>query len=468
MSPPVKEESRRAGSGVLFGRDAWLPIAALAGLLLVNIPVLGLDGWAFRTGPVHASGLFASVVSAANDRWDLGLLRSIAMLAGLPVVALAAVVLARGRLRSWLAIACAAVVVSALLLPGVVLQAGLRQSTAPWFYSNDSTYQIEIAGKLVRHGSTPYGHDYRSSGLERFYSLDGTSSPRIANSQVALKHFAYFPGTPLVAAAWGVLPRPLSDFRFFVVLCSLALLPAALLFPGRLGPRLALGSVLAANPLLVHGAWFGTADVPSLLLVVLAFALALRSRLIAAAALLAGAVLLKQFALVALPFFAVMLVLRADRRRLLAAAISFAAVLLAGFVPFLIAGPGAVWADTVSYGAGTYRIIGYGLAALLLRAHVLASRTGYYPFAPLALVFWLPATVWLLRLQRRSRSLWVGAAGYTLSVFLLLFLARVFQTSYLVWPLTGGLLALLLAGAEDAPPAGRVPAREAITEPAQR
>jgi hypothetical protein len=34
-------------------------------------------------------------------------------------------------------------------------------------------------------------------------------------------------------------------------------------------------------------------------------------------------------------------------------------------------------------------------------------------------------------------------------MYLLLFLARVFQTSYLVWPLAGVALALLLAGAEE-------------------
>jgi len=228
--------------------------------------VLGLDGWVFRTGHVHAAGMFASLVSAAHGRWDLGLMRSIAMLAGVLVAGLAAVLLAAGRLRLRWAVACAAVVLCALLLPGVALQAGLRQSTAPWFYTNDSTYQIEIAGKLLQHGSNLYGHDYASSGLERFYSLDGSVKPGVEKQQVALHHFAYFPGAAIVAAAWGALPKPLSDFRFLVVLCALAMFPAVLLFPGRLGPRLALGVLLAANPLIVHAAWFGTADALSLLL----------------------------------------------------------------------------------------------------------------------------------------------------------------------------------------------------------
>ena len=36
--------------------------------------------------------------------------------------------------------------------------------------------------------------------------------------------------------------------------------------------------------------------------------------------------------------------------------------------PFLIADPGAFYDDTVKFGAGTYKIVGYGLSAMLIRA----------------------------------------------------------------------------------------------------
>jgi hypothetical protein len=426
-----------------------LLLGTLGALVVVNVPVLGSNAWSFRPGPIHASGVLAPFVRAAHERFDLGILRSAAVLAGILVVALAAHLLAERPLRLPLAAASVAVAALLLLLPGVVLQAGLRDSTKPWFFTNDSTYQIEIAGQLVRDGSNPYGHDYGTSGLERFYSLDGTVRPATGERQVALRHFAYFPGTALAAAAWGALPKPFSDYRFLVLVCTLALLPAAFLFPGPIGTRLALGAVLAVNPLAVHAVWFGTADAPSLLALVLAFGLAARSRLTAAAGCLAAAVLLKQFALVAVPFFLVMFCLRVDRRRLVRPSGAFLSVLLAGFLPFFVADPDALWSDTVRYGAGTYRIIGYGLAALLLRAHALSSRTGYYPFVPLLLGIWLPVTAWLCWLQWRLRTLWVGAIGFAVSIFVLLFLARVFQTSYLVWPLTAGVLAALLAGDDD-------------------
>ena len=148
------------------------------------------------------------------------------------------------------------------------------------------------------------------------------------------------------------------------------------------------------------------------MLLVLAFALVTRSRLGWAAASLAGAVLLKQFALVALPFLALMAVKSgADRAQLKRAGLVFAGVLLAAVLPFLIADPGAFYDDTVKYGAGTYRIVGYGLSAILVRLGVIDDRDGSYPFALIALLTWVPLTVWLLMAQRRATELWVGAAG---------------------------------------------------------
>lgn len=429
----------------LTGVEIWALLATLGVLVIVTMPDLGAGGWPFAPPSVHPRGLLGPLVRAANREWDLGILRSTAVFAAL-CVALAAA--ASWRWRSWprwIGVGLAGLVCAMLLVPAVLLQVGLRDATSPEYFTNDSTYQIEIAGDLVLHGHNPYGHDYDGSGLERFYPA--AHDQPAGFPQVALHHFAYFPGTALTAAAWRALPRPVDDYRIFVLLATLALLPAALLFPGALHVRLAAGAALAANPLMVHGAWFGTADAPALLALVLAFALLTRGHLTWAAASLGAALALKQFALVAVPFFAVMLLtLGAPRRAFYRAGTAFAGVFLASVFPFLVADPGALWDDTVAYGAGTYRIIGYGLSALLLNAGVIHDRFGDYPFVPLAVALWLPLTAWLLWSQRRAATLWSGAAGFSISMFALLFVSRVFQSSYLVWPLTGIALAFLLAG----------------------
>jgi heme/copper-type cytochrome/quinol oxidase subunit 4 len=333
-----------------------------------------------------------------------------------------------------------------LMLPSTLLQLGLRQSTEPWFFTNDSTYQIELAGALIRDGENPYGHDYRGSGLERFYTRDGSVSPRVLKHEVALDHYAYFPGTAVTSTLWGLLPRPLDDYRLFVLLCTLAGLGAALAFRGPLAWRLALGALLVCNPIAIRSAWFGQNDAPSLLLTVLAFALVTRRRFGWAAASLAAAVLLKQFALVAAPFLGLMLVhARASRPELKRAAIAFGGVLAVCVLPFLLWDPVAFYDDTVKYGAGTYRIVGYGLSAILVRIGIVDDRDGAYPFALLALLTWLPLTAWLLLVQRRSAALWTGAVGFALSILWLMFIGRTFNNYYLVWPLTGAAIAALLA-----------------------
>jgi hypothetical protein len=150
------------------------------------------------------------------------------------------------------------------------------------------------------------------------------------------------------------------------------------------------------------------------------------------------------------PFFVVMLLQQRMRRdAFVQAALVFGAVLVAGFLPFLLTDAGALWDDTVRYGAGTYRILGYGLSAILLNLDVIDDRYGAYPFALLAVIVWLPITVYLLVQQRRSDELWEGAAAFAVSIFVLLFIARVFQTSYLAWPLTGIALAAALAASSS-------------------
>jgi uncharacterized membrane protein len=146
------------------------------------------------------------------------------------------------------------------------------------------------------------------------------------------------------------------------------------------------------------------------------------------------------------PFAALMLVQAgASRAELKRAGAAFGGVLAAGVLPFLVWDPVAFYEDTVSYGAGTYRIVGYGLSAILVRLGILDDREGAYPFALLALLTWLPLTVWLLFAQRRAKELWLGAAGFTISILWLLFIGRTFNNYYLVWPLTGAAAAALTA-----------------------
>ena len=424
-------------------REGLILSAVLLALVAITLPELGSDPWHFRPPSVDPQGPLAPLVRAAGEEWDLGIARASAFLAALLCGGFATVLLTRSRpaVPAWTGVALVLAVGVLLAAPSTLLQLGLRDATAPWFFTNDSTYQVELGGDLVLDGDNPYGHDYTHSGLERFYTRDGSASEQVREDEVALRHFAYFPGAVLSAAVWRLLPEPFDDYRLLVLLATLALLPAALLFRGPLGWRLALAAVLVCNPIAIRSAWFGQNDAPSLLLLVLAFALVTRRRFAWAAAALAGAILLKQFAVVAVPFIALM-VPRDEWKR---TGLTFAGVLAVGALPFLIADPGAFWDDTVKYGAGTYRIVGYGLSAILVRLGIIDDRDGAYPFALIALLTWVPLTVWLLHAQRRARELWIGAAAFALSILWLMFIGRTFNNYYLVWPMTGAVVAALMA-----------------------
>ncbi|MEA2402260.1 MAG: hypothetical protein QOK00_2663 [Thermoleophilaceae bacterium] len=426
---------------------AWALIGVLFALVAITLPELGSDPWHFRPGTVDPQGPLAPLVRAAGEHWDLGIPRACCFLAGLLCGAAATLLIARPRAWSGrLAVALILAVGLLLTAPATLLQLGLRDSTAPWFFTNDSTYQIEQGGDLLLHLDNPYGHDYRESGLERFYTRDGSVSQRVRDREVALEHFAYFPGTIVVAAAWRLLPSPLDDYRLLILVCNLLMLAAALAFRGPLSVRLALGALLVCSPIAVRSAWFGQNDAPSLLLLVLAFALVSRRRFGWAAATLAGAILLKQFALVGAPFLAVMMwKLGADRDELKRAGFVFAGVLAVVILPFLIADPVAFYEDTIKYGAGTYRIVGYGLSAMLVRTGIVADRDAAYPFALIALLTWVPLTAWLLLAQRRAAEVWIGAAGLAISILWLMFIGRTFNNYYLVWPMTAAVIAALLA-----------------------
>ena len=390
--------------------------------------------------------MLGSFVALAQGHWNPGLLKFAAVAAGLVLVV--AVAYARERWTARRALVVTFLVTGLLVAPGVLLQAGLRDSTEQWFYTNDSTYQIEVAGDLVLDGQTPYGHDYRGTGVERFYSRDGSPQP----GHKALDHFAYFPGTAVTSAGWRLLPAPFDDYRFLVLLATLGLIPAALSFAGPLTVRLAVGAALAANPLVVQAAWFGTADAPSLFFLVLAFGLASRSRFVCAAACLAAAVLLKQFALVAIPFFAAMLitsrggrqsfgraagVLRRSRRRRAHCRFSSRPRVRSGRTRSAT-GP----VTTGSSATGSHRSSSASMSS--------TTETPPIPSDSSRCSSGCPSRSGSSGASLRSRQPWVGAAGFAASIFLLLFLGRVFQASYLLWPLTGMAIAAVLAAAQTA------------------
>jgi hypothetical protein len=410
-------------------------------LTLINIPIVGSDAWVFHPPEVDARGLLAPVARAARGEWDLGLMRAAALSGALLLMLAATIVTVRGSVRVLTLALILVVGACAVVAPPVVEQAALRDATAPWFYTNDSTFQAELAGSRMLHGKNPYGYDYGHTGLARWYSFDGSPPPpgaRIAQ----LKHFPYYPGTAFFGALSQMLPSPVDDLRFLLALATLALIPAALLLPGPLVVRLSVGLFLALNPLAVRMAWFATNDAPCLLALLIAFGFAFRRRAVPSAIALGVAILMKQFAIAAVPFLFLLQVQTSGLRSLTRPALALAVTVVVGTAPFIIADPYAFWNDTFRFGTTEYRLIGYGLAGLLVRFGIVARAADDYPFSMLVVAVWAPITAGLMWVQYRARTTQACALGFSASVFVLIFIARVFQVHYVAYPLLGCAIAV--------------------------
>ena len=325
----------------------------------------------------------------------------------------------RGALRrrdwpAWGGTALAVFVALALLLPSTLLQVGLRDATEPWFHTNDSTYQIEhrrgpAAGRreplrrrlpLLGHGALLHPRRHRSPSAcasARWPSSTTPTSPA--------------PRSPAPSGGW--CPRPFDDYRMFVLLMTLAGFAAAMAFRAPLSWRLVLGRAGRGQPdRRALGVVRPERRALASPLMVLAFALATRGRCRWAAAALAGG----------------------------------------GAAEAVRGGGGPVpGADDAQAGvpraelkrcAGVFGgVVAVVRAALpdrrpgrLLRRHGEVRRrhlqdrglravgdadpgrassrtaTGSYPFALIALLTWLPLTVWLLR-PGPSRRGAVGRRG---------------------------------------------------------
>ena len=237
-------------------------LAALTALLAADLPSVGADGWTFAAGHVHRR--VAGVAGrAARGGWDINLLRT-TVVATMALVTLGGLLVLRGwrpGRRTLVVITMAAV--AGVLLPPVLLQMGLRQSTAPWFYTNDSTYQIELAGKVARMATRRTATRTRTPGWSTStpstgrvaHRPDGRTPPLPVLPRLGRRSRGVVGRAPRAVARLPAVRRPLHP--------AAGARGAALPRPARLSSGHRRGARL--NPVALRLAWFGNADAPSYL-----------------------------------------------------------------------------------------------------------------------------------------------------------------------------------------------------------
>jgi hypothetical protein len=368
--------------------------------------------------------------------------------AGRGVLVLPVLVVAVVLTRAYTAAASDRLRLLALLALVAVLfmlpQALLILSRPPHAPIQDGLLITEAAARRLLAGLDPYGHGYLDSApLRAFYAPEFPINP-------LLGHYVYPPGAILLATPFQALGV---DLAWLWVPVILALALAAHAAAGRAGVV-----AVALNPLLLFDYLYLFNDLLFLAATLAGVGLLARRRFIAGGTALGVALLLKQQAILFIPFAALL----AGRRGWLPALAAGAATVLLVSLPFLLWSPGAFLGDTAAYfygsGLASFPIRGLGLPGMLVSLGVIPSRWAAYPAGILQVLVALPLLgLALVRLHRHFTwpAFWAWLGAFSVAVFLL---GRTLAPNYVT--LIGLLLTLAIAsGLEDPVPGAAVAGR---------
>ena len=372
---------------------------------------------AFR--PVFAVLLLGGMTLVSNALWFgtglfLGSVPGLAITI-LTAAGLAAALLALAKRQCQLA-ALGVLIGFAVLVPAVALIA-FRLKTGIPILMHDGAYQTEEAMRALLTNHDPYGFNYAQTSMQRWHWYVN------ADLHPYLWHYVYSPLTfllplPLFAAAATVgLPF---DVRLVWLAAAGVAAWAIVRLPWRWEWRYVAMAVLFLDPLFYLPQ--GRNDILFLTALLLGCLAWERDRPVAAAWSFGLALAFKQFAVFFLPPAGLALAALAIRGRLswrwgTAGVAGLVIPLALTTVPFLAWNPTAYWTDTVGVVTGaahpSFPIDGFGLSALMVRLHMLPSRSATFPFGLVQAAVVLPLLAWGLprvwRLPRLDRILQVAA-----------------------------------------------------------
>lgn len=427
---------------------------------------LAVDALLYGASAAIAVHVSTSAPLARNRTWGAYAWPAYAA-GGLAAIALAWVTARRGRglPRARLALAlCVLAGAVALPLANEVRWRfeGAQPGGAPLHpYAASEVVVTEGAAAALLRGRDPYS--------ARF------TSPELAGRSPSIpEHFPYLPGMAVFGAPGALLPHsPWTDARIFFALVT-ALAAAAAFRSWRAQPerRLRALQVLVVLPTGAAALVAGGDDMPVLALSLLALVLFERGRHVASAVAVAAAGLLK---VTAWPLLAALAVSARDGRgrRLGSPLVLAAAVVVAGVLVAVAAGPAAFVDDVLLFPAGLTALpspaasttVGSTLVHALGGSPLDAARVALTS-ALLAVALLVAAAVLIALARARAhgpaRSARTAAAAGTMLLTLVV-LAPVARVGYLVYPIDLLVWAVLLhpprAGAPAARPAGdEVPA----------
>jgi len=344
---------------------------------------------------------------------------------------LAALALLRRRLQLF---GLAGLLLATVVVPTLALMA-LRWKTGAPILMHDGAYQTEQAMRLLLGGLDPYGVDYTTTSMRLWHWYVNTPI------DPSLYHYVYPPAVfllPLPAYALAQWLGAPFDIRLVELLVELGAAIAILKLPWRWEWRYLVLAALFLDPFFYLAQ--GRNDILFLAPIVLAVLAWERDRPLLASLAFGAAAAFKPFAVFFLPLVAVLVWRRARAEQWSAARwlTAMAGLVLPGLVtiaPFFLWNPGAYWADTVSFVAGSdahrYPIQGYGFSQVLLLLKLVPSPGAYFPFSILQVLGAFPAFAFGIRRVVARPTLATALWWATATLALFLFFSRFVNDNYL-------------------------------------
>jgi hypothetical protein len=355
-----------------------------------------------------------------------------------------------------------------------------RHAAHPWNYVHDISMQVEEAMRFLLAGKDFYAQTYVHTPMVHWYASPAMSAALYHTDRTPFGIVGSLPVYLLAQATIGWY-----DQRFVYLPCLIACIALVLRLRCPLQWRLTALVAVFLNPFFVPGLIYGEDDVLVLLLLLLCLRAVNAEKYRQASLWIGLACATKHTALLMLPVYAVLLLVR--HRGVSRPGSTLRDVLRefwpAILVPALICMPFVVWDarafidGNVGFLAGTvphsYPIRGigsYGFSAVVLISGLVRSAQSYFPFTPFEAIAALPVLAIAIVRLRRNPSARELQTAYALLVFVAFFFSRFFQDNGLGFTLSTLLLAALLperderAGVHLLTPATDTPRAPSVTD----
>lgn len=339
-----------------------------------------------------------------------------------------------------------------------------RHAAHPWNYVHDVAMQVEEAMRFLLAGKDFYAQTYVHTPMVHWYASPAMSAALYHTDRTPFGIIGSLPAYLLAQATIGWY-----DQRFVYLPCLIACIAIVLRLPCPLRWRLTALVTIFLNPFFVPGLIYGEDDVLVLLLVLQCLRAVRGQKYRQAAVWIGLACATKHTALLMLPLFAILLMVRRRGNRPAAplqdALREFWPAIL---VPAAICAPFIIWDarafidGNVGFLAGTvphsYPIRGigtYGFSAVVLLAGLVRSAQSYFPFTLFEALAALPVLAIAIARLRRDPTARELQALYGLLVFVAFFFSRFFQDSGLGYAVSALFLATALPAGDARPTALR-------------